>query len=237
MLRQIQRFTATLAATLLPCFALAQAPPAAVHELGVKYMRDSEEYSALARQVYRLAGDAIAAAMAAERDWAVVLDVDETALDNSTYMLERAAYQLPFESASWSTWIERREAPVVPGITGFVALVRRGGGHVAWITNRQVAASEATRGNLRQTGLWADDDRLCTQKNPEHSKAQRRREVVAGRGECAWTGRCGSSRSSAIRSPIFPMPQKRYQGRELTKPSAAAVSCCPMRCTAAGRAV
>ena len=105
-------------------------------------MRDSEEYAALARQVYRMAGEAVtrSAASAGRQPWAVVLDVDETALDNSTYELERAAYHLPYDPRTWNAWVSRREAGAVPGVVEFVALVRRAGGHVAWITNRDRAA-------------------------------------------------------------------------------------------------
>jgi 5'-nucleotidase (lipoprotein e(P4) family) len=161
-----------------------------VHELVIKYMRDSEEYATLARQVYRLAGEAVAraASSAAARRWTVVLDVDETALDNSTYQLERAAYGLPFDAASWKAWVERRQAGTVPGVVEFIGQVRRSGGHVGWITNRDAAVVEATRENLKAAGLWNDDDRLCLQKTPQQTKADRREEIVSGNGECSWPG-------------------------------------------------
>jgi len=176
----------TLAASALA----AQAPPAAPQQLGIKYVRDSEEYAALSRQVYRTAGDAVtrAAAATAGHPWAVVLDLDETTLDNSTYQLERAAYGLPFDAASWAAWIKRREAGAVPGVSDFVALVRRAGGHVAWITNRDAAAADDTRENMRALKLWADDDRLCPQKNAQNTKAVRRGELAGGKGDCAWSG-------------------------------------------------
>jgi 5'-nucleotidase (lipoprotein e(P4) family) len=165
----------------------AQAPSAAA--TGIKYMRDSEEYAALSRQVYRLAAEAVArrAAGLASGSWAVVLDVDETALDNSAYQLDRAAYGLPFENASWNAWVMRREAGAVPGVVEFIAGVRRLGGRVAWITNRDAVVAEATRGNLRSTGLLADTDRVCPQE-PQRTKAVRRAELVAGNGGCAWAG-------------------------------------------------
>ena len=174
------------------CFLIASSSVLDAQHLGIKYMRDSEEYATLARQVYRLAGDAVTrlAKDNAARPWAVVLDIDETTLDNSTYQLERAAYGGPsFEDKSWSAWIERREAPPIPGVVGFVALVRKAGGHVAFVTNRNVALMDATRANLRAIGVWNDDDRLCGQKNPQHTKAERRHEVMTGQGECAWPGR------------------------------------------------
>jgi predicted secreted acid phosphatase len=49
----------------------------------------------------------------------------------------------------------------VPGVVGFIELVRRSGGRVAWITNRNLSLADATRENLKTVGLWNDDDRLC----------------------------------------------------------------------------
>jgi 5'-nucleotidase (lipoprotein e(P4) family) len=102
-----------------------QSPPI-VHELGIKYVRDSEEYAALTRQVYRLASDAVqrSSQTASNRRWAVVMDIDETALDNSTYQLDRASYGLPFDDASWNAWVLRRAAAAIPGVVPFIAAVR-----------------------------------------------------------------------------------------------------------------
>jgi 5'-nucleotidase (lipoprotein e(P4) family) len=182
-----RRFVA-LFALLLVCSTTTAAQQPATSALGIKYVRDSEEYAVLARQVYRQAGEAVRrlAAEGGSRPWTVILDIDETALDNSTYQLERAAYSLPYDSASWRAWVERREAPAVPGVVGFIELVRKSGGHVAWITNRDSVLMDATRANLRTLGMWSDDDRLCGQKNPQHTKAQRRHEVMSGDGDCAW---------------------------------------------------
>ena len=168
--------------------ALQAQQPAASRELAIKYMRDAEEYAALARQVYRIAGEAVArtAPALARQAWAVILDVDETALDNSTYQLERSAYGLPFDPGSWNAWVRRREA--VPGAAAFVATVRQAGGHVAWITNRDAVTTDATRENLQSVKLWADDDRLCLRNDPQHTKRARRAEVASGKGACAWSG-------------------------------------------------
>ena len=183
-----RRIVAASAVVLVCWTATAAQQQPATHELGIKYMRDSEEYATLARQVYRLAGEAVTrlAKDADTRPWAVILDIDETALDNSTYQLERAAYGLPYDPASWSAWVERGQAAAVPGVIGFIELVRKSGGHVAWITNRDAALMDATRANLRTVGVWNDDDRLCGQKNPQYTKPQRRYEVTTGEGECAW---------------------------------------------------
>jgi len=178
---------AAAAALLTAPTARAQAPSAAA--TGIKYMRDSEEYASLSRQMYRLAADSVArrAQTAASGSWAVVLDIDETALDNSTYQLDRAAYGLAFENTSWNAWVLRREAGAVPGVADFVAAVRRLGGRIAWISNRDAVVGDATRANLRSVGLLADADRVCLQE-PQRTKAVRRAELVSGSGTCAWSG-------------------------------------------------
>ena len=172
---------------ILGAVAMAQAPPPATRELGIKYVRDSEEYAVLARQVYRVAADAVGRARAGVTGpWAVVLDIDETTLDNSTYQVERAVYGLAYESASWNAWVLRREAPAVPGVKAFIDRVRAAGGHVAWISNREASLAEAIRANLATVGVWGGDDRLCGLK-PQYPKSQRRREVVTGTGDCSWS--------------------------------------------------
>jgi acid phosphatase len=169
-------------------------PPDASGSLEVKYVRDSAEYATLTRMVYSLAAQAVERAAAEHeqehdgRLLAVVLDIDETALDNSVYQLERAAYRLPFSGASWEAWVRRRAAGAVPGAVEFVRAARARGARVAWISNRDdgPASFEATRANLHAWGLWSDGDRLCLQHGDEdRSKAQRRGELRAGGG-----GRC-----------------------------------------------
>jgi 5'-nucleotidase (lipoprotein e(P4) family) len=181
---------ATTCAFVLGAIVHAQ-QPIAVQHLGIKYMRDSEEYATLARQVYRTAEEAVTRVSNQQRtgQWAVVLDVDETALDNSTYQLERAAYGLPYDDTSWAEWVARRRAPAVPGVAAFIELVRRAGGHVAWITNRSTSLAEPTRDNLKAARVWNDDDRLCLQRNVPDPKSSRRRELVTGTGDCSWRGR------------------------------------------------
>lgn len=186
---RFQVWTALL--VLVLCGAVPRAQQtAAPRELGIKWVRDSAEYAALTRQVYRSATDALERMAPASpgRPWAVILDVDETALDNSTYQLERAAYGLPYDATSWLAWVRRKEAAPIPGAAEYIAAVRRSGGRVAWITNRETAAKDATRENLQAAQLWTTDDRLCTQNDAMHTKRMRRTEVAAGTGDCAWAG-------------------------------------------------
>jgi 5'-nucleotidase (lipoprotein e(P4) family) len=157
----------------------------------VKYVRDSEEYATIARWVYRAAQQSVETqvrALPRGRAWAVSLDVDETALDNTTYELERRAYRQPHDEAVFAAWIARREAGTVPGVVEFVAAVRRLGGRVAWITNRLEPTRQHTQQNLERVGLWDANDRLCLMNlaDTAYTKAARRREVATGSGACGW---------------------------------------------------
>ena len=172
-----------VAACALPSLA-AQSNPQ------VKYVRDAEEYATLTRQVYRQASAAVNGADRARMTgpWSVVLDLDETVLDNSTYELERATYGLPFNDESWNAWVRRGEAGLVPGVVDFISTVRRLGGRVAWISNRDESTRAFTVLNLQRFNLWSDNDRLCLTTDSTYTKRVRRAEVTSGRGACAWSG-------------------------------------------------
>ena len=194
-MRLLSRWSAATSLTLA-AFVLSPSLPLAAQlpeQKQVKYVRDAEEYAVLSRMVYR---QALAAVTAAVRErstrvsgpWAVVLDVDETVLDNSTYELERASYGLAFENGSWNAWVQRGEAGLVPGALEFIAGVRRLGGHVAFVTNRDEAVRAATQANLQRYNLWNDLDRLCLATDSTYPKRIRRQEVTTGTGRCSWSG-------------------------------------------------
>ena len=161
------------------------------HEL--KWVRDSVEYAWLTTQTYRVAETAVKRGSKKRKkgSWAVVLDVDETVLDNSTYQLERAAYGVGFEPGSWYAWCERRAAPPIPGVADFLAAVRKAGGQVAFVTNRDEVTRQATQDNLAAHGLFEDGDALCLAdaKDEAYTKAARRADLRAGTGRCSVGGK------------------------------------------------
>jgi len=169
--------------------------PAAHAQVGnpdIKWVRDSEEYATLTRQTFALAIQAAereARAVRRGTPWAVVMDLDETVLDNSVYQLERAAYGVPFDSTSWNAWVRRGEAGAVPGAAEFIAAVRQAGGRIAFISGREESTTEATRRNLAALGLTQDGDLICLRDAAStYTKRIRRTEIRTGSGRCAWDG-------------------------------------------------
>lgn len=147
--------------------------------LEIHWVRNSAEYRAAVAQAYALA-TVRAEGLAEGREggsWAVVLDVDETVLDNSTYQAERAALGRGYSWQSWRAWVNRREATPLPGVVAFLSRVRELGGRVALVTNRSEVECPPTEENLEAEGV-PYDVMLC--RTGESDKAPRWEMIEEG---------------------------------------------------------
>ena len=125
----------------------------------VIYQTESKEYPTLARYVY---SNAIAALPSAfNSNDVVVMDVDETVLDNSQYQRERESAGLGYSSESWNAWVVRKEAPLVPGVSNFIQRVIERGGKIALVTNRDKSLDNHTWENLLALGLPLTPENAC----------------------------------------------------------------------------
>jgi 5'-nucleotidase (lipoprotein e(P4) family) len=149
--------------------------------MAVRWVRDSAEHRALFLQVYRAATVHVEreAASRAAGTWAVVLDADETVIDNSRFELERVEKGIPFGSESWREWTARREATPLPGAAAFLARVRDLGGRIAIVTNRSAAECPDTEAVFRAHGL-AYDVMLCEPEKGPSDKNPRFEAVARG---------------------------------------------------------
>jgi len=162
----------------------------------VQWFRSSAEYPAITLSTYLLATRAVtAAAEGREKDsWAVVLDADETVLDNSVFQRNLVNEGGPFSEERWATFVRTHSSIPVPGAKAFLETVRALGGRIAIVTNRWNNLCEDTRENFRLQGLPFDAI-LCREdtgdKNPRFESAasgaafgdQKRREVLAFLGD------------------------------------------------------
>jgi 5'-nucleotidase (lipoprotein e(P4) family) len=114
------------------------------------WFRNSAEYRAAAIQAYTLATQQIqeAATGMASGTWAVILDADETVLDNSQYQKERVGMNPSFTRESWEEWVKRVEARPIPGAIAFLTRVHDLGGKVAIVTNRGEVVCGETQQNF-----------------------------------------------------------------------------------------
>jgi len=155
--------------------ATAAAVPADDNLNAVLWVQRSAEYRAVAEQTYRAAIAQLDAALA-QADWdalvpeeranpatglkpAVVLDIDETVLDNSPYQARLVRDGGEYADATWDAWVEERKARPVPGVLEFARAASARGVTLLYLSNRAVHLKQATLDNLRQAGLpVAGDD-------------------------------------------------------------------------------
>lgn len=156
-------------------------PPAATLA-GVHWWRNSAERTAIFTQTYRWAGERLRelAARQPRGTWAVIMDADETVIDNSTYQLRRAGQNEGYSEESWMAWVNEQAAPATPGAVEFTRLVHDLGGRVAIVTNRDDPVCPQTRENLRKVGI-AFDVALC-RVNGQSDKTPRFQQVASGTG-------------------------------------------------------
>lgn len=128
---------------------------------GVLFNSTSAEYYALTTQCYQLARHALLGRLSEGTflNPAVVMDLDETVLDNSPYQAWLIATGHNFhESGSWDPWCTAGEADAVPGAVEFIRFARAQNVEVLFITSRSNATREGTCRNLHLLDLLSKEE-------------------------------------------------------------------------------
>ena len=84
---------------------------------------------------------------------AVILDLDETVLDNSAYQVWLIKTGQSYASDTWAAWCDAGQATLVPGVKEFLLAAVAQGVTPIYISNRDAACEAATRRNLEAVGL------------------------------------------------------------------------------------
>ncbi len=183
-------------------------PTATAHEDldATAWIQTSAEYQAITQQTYRCAIDCLELARkdpkwsaipsqakelstlpadAEPKPNAVILDVDETVLDNSGYQAGLIERDEGYRPESWETWVRAEVAKTVPGAKTFLDVCRASNVTVFFVTNRENKVESATRSNLEKQGLVpANDPDLILSKHEREawdSNKELRRQFIASR--------------------------------------------------------
>lgn len=122
--------------------------------LALNWFQQSGEYQALTHQAFnsaRLAFDQ--AKVAPGKKKAVVVDLDETMLDNSPYSGWQAQQGQPFAAATWAKWSQAQQAGAVPGAVQFARYVNSHQGTMFYVSNRKQSEYAATLANMQKLGF------------------------------------------------------------------------------------
>jgi 5'-nucleotidase (lipoprotein e(P4) family) len=173
-------------------------PVPEAHELmnSVLWVQTSAEYVATCREIYGLAAFRLEEALAdtlwtALPGWdqtysglppAVILDVDETALDNSAFEAGLITHLEEYAKPIWDAWIAKEAAPPIPGAREFIEGAHDRGVDVYFVTNRDEDTKEHTVANLRSCfGSWITDEQVLTRGERKEWRGDKtsRREYLA----------------------------------------------------------
>jgi len=142
--------------------AIAAEPPVVGREQvnATLWMQRAAEYEISALQVYRLATERLATTIAApgsaaleqqtvdanrlaSMPTAIVVDLDETVLDNSFYQARRALLGSEYDEPSWQIWMREASAPAIAGSVEFLQAASRAGHKIFYVTNRECRPVDA----------------------------------------------------------------------------------------------
>ncbi len=154
---------------------------------GNLYMQTAAEYRASCLQAYKSAERRLETILQAGQvvfpKPAVVMDLDETVLDNSAFQTFLYLNDLEYTEALWERY-ERdypEEVTLVPGAKDFIAKAERNGVTIVYISNRSATNRQSTIKALERLGINTEniDDRLLLKKKGEASDKSSRREEAA----------------------------------------------------------
>lgn len=84
---------------------------------------------------------------------AVIVDVDETVLDNAPYQALLVRTGDEYAEASWAEWCRQEAAQPLPGAAEFARFAAEHGVTLFYVSNRSVDLGPATIANLRKAGF------------------------------------------------------------------------------------
>ncbi len=87
---------------------------------------------------------------------AVILDIDETVLDNSPYQARLVRDGGMYNEVTWAQWCREARAKALPGAVDFTVYAHAQGVAVFYLSNRAKDLDEVTVANLRSVGLPVD---------------------------------------------------------------------------------
>ena len=158
---------------------------------GVLYTQKAAEYRALAYQAFNIARERLDADFdkknlkklpkaTRKMPRAIVVDIDETVLDNSPSNANQIATSRSFNTKDWYAWGEMRKAKAVPGSVEFLNYAVSKGVKIFYISNRDEVQRQATIDNLKSVGFNdVASERVMLRVNGESPKGPRRDVVAA----------------------------------------------------------
>lgn len=149
----------------------------------VRWVSQSSEYTYLCEQIYSSAASVLQNQLEGIERPVIVMDLDETVLNNAQYQVELFEKSETYNPTSWNAWVNKELASAVPGAKPFILeFKQKYEGRIVFISNRDASTIKATRNNLDSLGLLFEEDVFLLRKDKKDTKSVRRNEVLEGIG-------------------------------------------------------
>ena len=144
------------------------------------WYQHSAEMRALYYQAFNLAEFRVKEMLAeydGEKPPAVVVDIDETMLDNSPSEAKNILEGERYSSERWLKWTSLAKAKPLPGSVDFANFLAGAGVELFYISNRREAELDATKENLIKEGFPGIKEDHILLKSDTSDKTSRREKV------------------------------------------------------------
>ncbi|MCI0706347.1 MAG: 5'-nucleotidase, lipoprotein e(P4) family [Ignavibacteriae bacterium] len=148
--------------------------------MSVLWFQTAAEARALYYQAFNLARlmlDKDLAEQPTDKKRAVIVDIDETVLDNSPYEGRAIKINKGYPH-DWDKWVDLAQAEALPGAVEFLQYAVSHGVDVFYVTNRKVRDKNATIENLKRKGFPQADEAHVVVRTTESSKESRRLKIA-----------------------------------------------------------
>lgn len=145
--------------------------------LATLWYQKSAENRAMYYQCYNFAKLALDNQLKSQKNKtknAVVLDIDETVLNNSPYQVMLIQKGLSYSPQTWKKWSKLAQAKALPGAVEFTNYAKSKGVEVFFVSNRDEDEKDATIKNLANEKFpFVDEKHIFFRVNKESNKIPR----------------------------------------------------------------
>src|SRR5688572_28321222 len=144
--------------------------------LPVLWQQHAAEYRALCYQAFNLATERVEKIRKKRRGlpYAIITDIDETVLDNSSHEAQLILNNTEYNYESWKRWTDRSQATAVPGAVEFLQHAKAKGISIFYVSNRDSSEVQSTLINLKKLNFPDIDMAHLLFKTTTSSKEERR---------------------------------------------------------------
>mgnify|MGYP001157379743 FL=1 len=148
-------------------------------EHSIYWQKYSAEYVALSHQAFNIAKDKLDKNL--EKNYskkpAIIIDIDETILNNLPYNEMLIDSSKNFDHDSWSKWVNKKIATAIPGSLDFLNYANSRNIELIYLSNRKVENYNPTKENLISLGFPFNNGTLMLLMDETTDKTKRRNSL------------------------------------------------------------